>query len=1311
MLPIFQSKEEPVADTPLLLFDCTFADGTLQSWSTHAATLNGNVYSPRVLKQNVFQMQISSDLGVDTIPSITIELANADSLISEIERSVGVKGGLLTVSLVFYNFANNAPSSTTQVLFKGVLDPPQLITETNFRISATNRLSLQRVALPEVRIQMRCPWTFPVTASQRQEAVTGGPDGTYSLYYNCGYSPDQPGGVGSFASGGSTPYTTCAYTRSDCTARGMFNSDALLRPTARFGGIEFVPSVTVVRSHGEKGSHFSPLDDNLAIYNDFVPMIYGTGWFGPGIVFLRNDGNLTHMELVLGIGQIQNVQKVLVNQIEIPVGLPGTNMTGTGWYTLVSPGTRNGAFNLDFTDANGNPLGDPYGSVAFLSVVVPNLINDGSSLPEVQVLIDGLLLPAYGSNGTNLGTSFSNNPAWVILDILLRIGWSIAEVDLNAFVATAAYCAEQIQTTDLFGNPIMTPRFQCNLLLKNRRSAADVIRGIRNACRLFLRYGSNGLLQLIVENTIALQQPSLPANSNATEELNGGWPAYEFGDGTNGTTGIARTAAGASSVKLSARSTVETPNRFAAEFQDAFNTYQQDSLSIVDAGDISLTGQEITSSTPVLGLPHFDQAARILQFFLSKSVQGNTTIEFQTSAKALGLSPGDIIAVTYAKEGLERQPFRVTKIQPGTNYRTATITAQWHDDLWYADTNGQTTADGSPQNAFAGVGLPRPLGGVIPDAFGVLQFWVVETWSQAPDGTATVSAAVSFAAPNTSQTGAPDTPLISLVPTIVSGTGTLAGGQDLYYAITSISSDGAESKLSFLVHAHIPAGAATYSVTLTGLSFPTLAVQFSVYRGSTPSNLNQIAAAQVPAAVFVDLGLPNTTALPPDPNYDHADFYWRLELQPEVQATIASATTIGSEILEMVPLSYTGMVVRITEGTGAGQERNVSTNNVTVLTLTSAWDLTPDSTSSFVVAPPTYQFGSTTKSSPAQFTIPNQSGAIVEISGRAANCNGIEAPYDNSLVTRWKIGGAGIVNVDSAPPPVPSFGINPGYSGGTVVFGEVGFSDFTNTSTVTAGTYQLYYLDEMNLVPAGFLTTAIAATDNQLTISVPFVGALPEYLLIGTEVIGLTSADSTGSILTCVRGACSTTAAAYGANAPIYSLIQQVVVVPFAKNFFGSPASGNWSFTVTLPNVRLISATMFATNSQGNSPLASRNFTGSVDGSLRTLSGGQLSFQVGGFLAIQVGAAPDLIIDANKAVRDIYAVVRQAPNGSPININLNLNGTHYCSLTIPNNSTTMAAALDGASLPPLMAQDLLSIDITGVGLTAPGSDLTVIIRV
>src|SRR5205823_955270 len=156
--------------------------------------------------------------------------------------------------------------------------------------------------------------------------------------------------------------------------------------------------------------------------------------------------------------------------------------------------------------------------------------------------------------------------------------------------------------------------------------------------------------------------PAKPSGSNAAETLDGGWPAYEFGDGsTASASGIMRLPDRASSVKLWSRNAADCPNRFTTEFQDAFNEYQQDSYSVVDAGDVAKTGQEISAAVNALGIANFDQASRILKFNLDKSIKGNTYVEFQTSSKALGLRPGDLISFTYLKEGFSRHPFRIAK--------------------------------------------------------------------------------------------------------------------------------------------------------------------------------------------------------------------------------------------------------------------------------------------------------------------------------------------------------------------------------------------------------------------------------------------------------------------------------------------------------------------------------------------------------------------------------------------------------------------------------------------------------------------------
>ncbi|HWB95684.1 MAG TPA: hypothetical protein VG672_03255, partial [Bryobacteraceae bacterium] len=409
MQSIVELKEQAITQTPLLLFECVLCGGAVERWSTHRVTVDGQTYEARVLAHNVFEVQAASDQGADGIPRISLALANADSHFSQLERTTGWKGARITARFLFYDLKGDAPASESTVLFQGIANPPEEISESVFRISAINRLSMQRLLLPEVRIQRRCPWEFPGTPAQREEGVTGLDGGRYSRFFRCGYSPDQSGGAGNL--NGGQPFPTCGRTRADCEARGMFRTDQAQRITRRFGGIEFVPSQISVRSFGDKSWHAATVSENTARYNDFVPLVYGTAWFAPPVVFARNDGNLTHLEVLLGMGEIQGVIKVLANDVEIPAGQAGVNMTTTGWYNLASAGNRTGDFNLDFEG------GDPYGSMAFLSVVVPNRINDGRALPSVKVLLDGLKLPSYEADGSYAGDAFTNNPAWVILDL------------------------------------------------------------------------------------------------------------------------------------------------------------------------------------------------------------------------------------------------------------------------------------------------------------------------------------------------------------------------------------------------------------------------------------------------------------------------------------------------------------------------------------------------------------------------------------------------------------------------------------------------------------------------------------------------------------------------------------------------------------------------------------------------------------------------------------------------------------------------------------------------------------------------------
>ena len=182
--------------------------GAIEYWSTHRVTVEGVTYRARVLGHNLFEAKLSSDDGADGSSRIALTLANADSYFSELEAATGFRGAQLKVRFVFFDLREGAPSCEARVLFRELQRSPDEITDATLRITFANRLSLQRVTMPSIRIQKRCPWVFPGTEAERIDAVDGGAKGRFSRVYPCGYSAGVPGGCGNSDSSG-RPFAAC----------------------------------------------------------------------------------------------------------------------------------------------------------------------------------------------------------------------------------------------------------------------------------------------------------------------------------------------------------------------------------------------------------------------------------------------------------------------------------------------------------------------------------------------------------------------------------------------------------------------------------------------------------------------------------------------------------------------------------------------------------------------------------------------------------------------------------------------------------------------------------------------------------------------------------------------------------------------------------------------------------------------------------------------------------------------------------------------------------------------------------------------
>jgi hypothetical protein len=309
-------------------------------------------------------------------------------------------------------------------------------------------------------------------------------------------------------------------------------------------------------------------------------------------------------------------------------------------------------------------------------------------------------------------------------------------------------------------------------------------------------------------------------------------------------------------------------------------------------------------------------------------------------------------------------------------------------------------------------------------------------------------------------------------------------------------------------------------------------------------------------------------------------------------------------------------------------------------------------------------------------------------------------------VTRWQIGGAGIT--DTAAPPAPLFGANAGQGGGTIEFSGISFANFTNTQTISSATFTVHYWDELLPAPSTVLANAMAPTDESLTLNTTGSAQANSMIQVDTEVMLVTAVTNNGLTCQVTRGVNGSQAAAHNAGAAVYVLTAKTVITPFPAEFFGSPYSGSWSYALPLPDVRVVSAQVFVTNDRGNSPTTGICLTGTTDNGLRTLSGGQYSFQVQGFLAVDQNAAPALVVDTSHSVRDVFAILGTAAD-LPIQLQLNNGSSPYCQLTIQPGQL-VSNSVSGTTLPPLAGRTQLSLSVLAVGQNYPGSDLTVLIR-
>jgi hypothetical protein len=110
-------------------------------------------------------------------------------------------------------------------------------------------------------------------------------------------------------------------------------------------------------------------------------------------------------------------------------------------------------------------------------------------------------------------------------------------------------------------------------------------------------------------------------------------------------------------------------------------------------------------------------------------------------------------------------------------------------------------------------------------------------------------------------------------------------------------------------------------------------------------------------------------------------------------------------------------------------------------------------------------------------------------------------------------------------------------------------------------------------------------------------------------------------------------------------------------------------------------------------------------------STGQLTLAKSGILSVQSDVCPSVTLSASQAFTAAVVLLKQKPIGAPVTLQLYVNGVAWG----PQLSTTaLSTTVDVSSAGAIPANQLVRVDVTGVGASLsggfPGSDLTVILR-
>ncbi len=851
---VFASKDGNFR--PLFLFTVTFTDGsTVLRLCTDPLNTgeggyqySGNDYLARVGSMQIAPIQNMGQLGIDVIPNIGLTLLDPDSTIyTDYEVSPGFGGATLTMDLVLVQITPTGFNFTSDSVrrFTGICNALGGSDKTGFlNLVANHKLNLSRKSLPDFPCQPRCANSFPVNITQR---ASGANDRT-SQFYQCGYSPDVSGGNarGNYQSG-TTPFTTCNYTREDCTVRGMFKQDSSSRQTGRYSGSEWNWNTNYwtgkAYTSGQSANGYD--NPNTARWGDWYPKLYGVQTV-PQCLIMPSLGepNSTRFEVVTADCQT-HIILVIVNGVVVSIDGQQPNHDLLFCYRIVNSGTRNGSPCTDQSFYNGQ--GDPYGSLSAIEVVVPASLQQSTAAASVAVTQERVDLICPNTNNPadapTWPTQASTSPAFCILDMLIQGGMGYADIDIATVRAADNFAqGTSVNYTKNNGSTDHHQLYRFSMYYRQRRPLNEILAAARNSCNMIIAPNSfnGGLIQFFAMGTLADQQSSAVTGSNYNTAVSS---QTVLGVSTNGYLAYLFDQASImpGTLEWTANDLSSTGNRIQFNFQDEDNQWEQDSISQIDTNAVARNAnKEVDSTIQIDGICNFDQASRMANTHLFKSLYGNPqglatgsyTFSFTSTHRVTHLRAGHICGLTWARLGLVKQLIRIESIQPSVNSEQIAIKASWHSDNWYVAALMQ-----NPTPLYAGTPTQVPERDPLPWQPNANLFDPAQSYPLNTDGTPNATISILGNPPVNSLSPAIKAPLVPIQGNTSSTGGSFNGGQTVSVVVCGIDSNGLYSAHSRLCTVVIPSGTNTNTVVVPSLFWPTAPTAIDVFLGADGASL------------------------------------------------------------------------------------------------------------------------------------------------------------------------------------------------------------------------------------------------------------------------------------------------------------------------------------------------------------------------------------------------------------------------------------------------------------------------------------------